>query len=51
MRELLGLQQSESLKIYQTDESLRELVDEALKSNEAVQKRGVKAYTLKEPPQ
>ncbi|MDT7809757.1 MAG: hypothetical protein QOJ70_3570 [Acidobacteriota bacterium] len=49
MRGLLELQQSESLKIYQTDESLRELVDEALKSNEAVRKRGDAAYTRKEP--
>lgn len=49
MRELLRLQRTESLKIYETDESLRELVDEALKNNQAVQKRGVEAYTSKEP--
>ena len=46
---LLELQHSESLKIYQTDGSLRELVDEALKKNQAVQKRGVEAYISKEP--
>lgn len=49
MRGLRRLLQSELLKIYQTDESLRELVEQALKTNEAVQKRDVEAYTRKEP--
>lgn len=41
---LLRLQQPGSLRIYQRDESLREVVSEALKTNDAVGKYGLEAY-------
>ena len=43
-KQLLNLQQSPSLKIYQTDESLKEILSEALKTNEAIQKYGIESY-------